>query len=346
MRWGMRATTAALVLAVATALVVELVAGPTAAHSGTASARAARVAPVLRITPVFHDRGFADPSVVSYSGGYLAISTGWRAPRAISTSPRGPWHPVRPALPTLPRWVRSPEIWAADLVKAPHGWLLYYSAIAHGRSRRCIGVAAAAHVLDNFRPVSRHALVCPKRGGVIDPSGFTERNGRRYLLYKTQGNPSTIRLVRLTRDGRHRAHGHHGRVLLRARHTIENPVLVRHHRFLVLFTSEGYFGTCDYRTTWRRSRHLFGWKHADPHSLLRRAGTRICGPGGADILTAGRKQPVVYFHGWTCGHGRRPCPHRFVLGRARRPYARRVLYAAHLRWWHAEPRVHGFIRRD
>jgi arabinan endo-1,5-alpha-L-arabinosidase len=324
------------------ALVIELMAGPTAARSGALSA--ARVAPALRITPVFHARGFADPSVVAYDGGYLAVATGWRAPRMVGASPRGPWTPVRAALPTLPRWVRSPVIWAADLVRARHGWLLYYSAVAHGRTRRCIGVATARHGLDAFRPVGRRPLVCPKRGGVIDPSAFSYRHGRRYLLYQTQGNPSTIRLLKLTRDGRHRARGHRGRVLLRARHTIENPVLVRHRRHFVLFTSEGYYGTCDYRTVWRRSMHLHRWKHAEPHSLLRRDGTRICGPGGADVLGMGRPHPVMYFHGWTCGRGRRPCPRWFLHGRVHRPYARRVLYAAHLRWRHG-PHVHGFIRR-
>ena len=300
--------------------------------------------PAQRVIPVLHQEGFADPSVVSIAGGYLAISTGFRAPRAVSSSPRGPWHPVRRALPELPRWVRSPQIWASELVRSRTGWLLYYSAVAHGRTRRCIGVATARHALDRFRPVGRRPLVCPKRGA-IDPSGFVRANGGRYLLFKTQGNPTSIRLLRLTRDGRHRGHHAHPRVLLRSRHTVENPVLVRRKRHLVLFTSEGYFGSCGYETTWRRSRNLFRWGRSEAHPLLRRSNTRICGPGGADVLTAGRKHPVLYFHGWTCGKGRRPCPARFVLDRAKRPYARRVMYAAHLRWKHGTPRVHGFIRR-
>jgi hypothetical protein len=336
MRWGVRAAKAALVTMLATALVVELAGGPTQARPAEA--------PAARVTPVFHGEVFADPSVVPYAGGYLAISTGWKAPRAVSRSPRGPWHPVSRALPELPRWVRSPQIWASDLVRTRSGWLLYYSAVAQGKTRRCIGVASARTALDPFRPIGKRPLVCP-RPGAIDPSGFTSRHGRRFLLFKTQGNPASIRLLPLTRDGRHRARHQHVRVLLRSKHTVENPVLVQHKRHLVLFTSEGYFGTCDYRTTWRRSRSLRHWGRAEPHTLLRRANTRVCGPGGADVLTAGRKHPVVYFHGWTCGHGRRPCPHRFLLGRTERPLARRVMYAAHLRWRHGKPRVHGFVRR-
>ena len=328
MRWGMRAALAALVVV----LVVEMTGGADGS-----------VVPLQRATPLIHHDRFADPSVASFSGGYVAIATGYLAPRAVSRSPRGPWHPVRRALVDLPRWVRSDQIWAPDLVQARHGWLLYYSAVAHGK-RRCIGVAAARHVLDTFRPIGRHPLVCPPQGA-IDPSGFRRSNGGRYLLFKTQGNPTSIRALRLSRDGRHRGHHARARVLFRSDHTVENPVLVRHRKHLVLFTSEGYFGSCDYRTTWRSSRHLFGWKRARPHLLLRRHNTRICGPGGADVLTAGRKQPIVYFHGWTCGHGRRPCPHRFYLGRVKRPWARRVMYAAHLHWRHGAPRVHGFVRR-
>ena len=343
MRWGNRAATARPDVGLMVLLVMVLTAGLTVVLTPDANAVRLRP-PAQRVAPVLHQQTFADPSVVTISGGYLAVATGWKAPRAVSRSPRGPWRPVSRALAELPRWVRSPQIWAPELVQARDGWLLYYSAVAHGRTRRCIGVATARSPLDEFRPVGRRPLVCPARGA-IDPSGFTRSNGGRFLLFKTQGNPTSIRLLRLTRDGRHRGHHARPRVLLRSRHTIENPVLVRHNRHLVLFTSEGYFGSCAYETTWRRSSNLFRWGRSQAHPLLRRTNTRICGPGGADVLTAGRKRPVLYFHGWTCGRGRQPCPARFVLGRSPRPYARRVMYAAHLRWRHGTPRVHGFVRR-
>ncbi len=279
------------------------------------------------MTPVF-PTGFADPSVVAYAGGYLAISTGPNVPRAVSSTPRGPWRRVRSALPELPRWARSRgrSIWASDLVRTRTGWLIYYSAPTGRGDRRCIGVAAARHALDQFHPVGRRPLVCPRRGA-IDPSGFTTRHGRRYLLFKTQGLPTSIRRLALTRDGRHRARHAQDRVLLRSRHVVENPVLVQHGRFLVLFTSEGDFASCGYRTTWRRSRSLQHLRRAAPHSLLRRGNTGVCGPGGADIVTAVHRRPVVFFHGWIGGRDRR------------------ALFAAQLRWRHGAPRVHGFIHR-
>ena len=61
MGWGIRAALAALVVA----LVVPL----------TADADAAQ-APLQRATPLLHRDRFADPSVASYSGGFVAIATG------------------------------------------------------------------------------------------------------------------------------------------------------------------------------------------------------------------------------------------------------------------------------
>ncbi len=315
MRWGSRV---ALVAALMVALVIELGGAPAQAQQAESAAKAA---------PVFRTGGFADPSVVRYDGGYLAISTGRHVQRAISRTPQGPWHRIRPALPHLPRWARSKDqaIWAADLVQTrAGGWRLYYSALVGHGLRRCIGVATAPTALDQFRPLGRRPLVCPPRGA-IDPSAFTSRRGRHYLLFKTQGLPSTIRLLPLTRDGRHRARHARSRMLLRSRHVVENPVLLQRGKSLVLLTSEGHFGDCQYRTTWRRSRTLHHLRTAHAHSLLRRANTGICGPGGADVVRGGLKHPLVFFHGWAGG--------------------RRVMYAMHLHWRHGAPRVRGFLTR-
>lgn len=329
---GMRAAAAVLMQVVATALAIALVA-ETAPAQALARTSAGRAAPVL------HSDGFADPAVARYAHGYVAVSTGSRAPRAVSASPRGPWRPAGRALASRPAWARPAAIWASDLVRTGQGWRLYFSAVARGGHRRCIGVATARRALDPFRPVGRRPLVCPPRGA-IDPSGYTGRHGRRHLLFKTQGLPTSIRMVRLTRDGRHRARGADVRVLLRSRRTIvENPVLLRRGRLHVLLTSEGSFEDCGYRTTWRRSSGLQRWSR--PRVLIGHHRSRICGPGGADV-SLGRTGQMVFFHGWTCA-GRRACPPRFHAGRPGHRHARRALYAAHLRWDDG-PRIARFVR--
>ena len=328
---GRQAAAAARMAGLVTALVVETAGGPVTA--APARAEVARQA-----SPVLHGSGFADPTVARYAHGYVAVSTGARAPRAVSRTPRGPWRPAGRALAVRPAWAKPAAIWAPDLVWTGDRWLLYFSAVKRGGAKRCIGVASARRATDPFRP-GRQPLVCPRRGA-IDPSGYTARGRGRHLVYKTQGLPTTIRIVRLTRDGRHRVKGADGRVLLRSRHTVvENPMLVRRGRLLFLLTSEGSFEDCGYRTTWRRSRTLHHWSR--PRLLLAHHGTRICGPGGAD-LSVSHHGHVVFFHGWTC-HRSRPCPARFHSGRGGHPHARRALYAAHLGWRHAAPRIGRFV---
>ena len=312
MRRGTRAAWAALMMVLAIALAL-----------GDDGAAQAERAPVLRVAPVYHRTSFPDPSVTAFARGFVATATGPFAKRAVARTAGGPWHRYRRALVRMPRWARSSLVWAPDVVRARRGWLLYYSAVATRPNRRCIGVAVARRPLDMFRPVGRRPLVCPRRGA-IDPSAYVGRRGGRYLVFKTQGLPATIRVLRLTGNGRHRAR-HAGAVLaVRSRHIVENPVVVRHGRELVLFTSEYYYGSCAYRTTWRRARTVAGLRRARVHSLLDQRHTRVCGPGGADVSRA-RHGQLVYFHGW------------------RR--SKRVLYAAHLRWRHGAPRVRGYIRR-
>src|SRR6476660_2797910 len=107
MQWGERAGHTARRLLVLTVLTTVLAAG-----LGTEATARLPSSALLRVTPVLRNHGFADPSVVAYSRGYLAVSTGIGAPRATAPTPTGPWT-VRPrALVELPGWALTDEIWA------------------------------------------------------------------------------------------------------------------------------------------------------------------------------------------------------------------------------------------
>lgn len=290
----------------------------------------------------------ADPSVVSYASGLLAISTGVRAPGAVASTASGKWHATGPLLRGLPGWVGRGSIWAADAAHVGNHWVMYYAApvkrLAH--NARCIGVAVARNPISGFDARGRKPLVCPAgahakraddrvggrgralpRAGVIDPSYF--HVGRdSYLLYRTQRTPATIRIVRLRHDGTRAAHRSHE--ILRTRQITENPVLVRHGHRYVLFTSQGYYGSCHYRTSWRSSRSLMHFPTRG-HRLLTGRQVRVCGPGGLDV--SGR---MVFFHGWVC-HGEQRCPRGQHLNR--RITARRTMYAGRLHWRHGRPHV-------
>ena len=313
--------------------------------------------------PLEHRTSAADPSVTKTGPRqYVAVATGPRVRRLVSRN-GVTWRPISPALARRPHWARpGSTIWAADLVRVRNRWLLYFAAPVRGmgRTSRCIGVAASATSTGRFRPVGRRPLVCPPAAhapraedrildrhrrrptyptiGAIDPSVFIDR-GRVYLLYKTDGTPSSIRLLPLRASGLH-ARGR-SRALLSSRGVLENPVMVRHRRWLYLFMSAGDYSRCSYSTVWRRSHRINRWRGRPQRTLLGRRSTGLCGPGGADVVVDNRAIRL-YFHGWTCG-GPRPCGDGFHKTRDRQGPVR-ALYAARLRFGKRGVRVGSFVR--
>lgn len=321
--------------------------------------------PTSRISTPRTGHAFPDPAVAAYHRGLVAVSTGPNAPRMVTKAANASWHRAGHALTRKPDWASGPGVWGADIIHVGTRWLLYFAAPVRGLGPegRCIGVAVSRTPLGGFVPVGR-PLVCPHaarkpggrrialapdrvraawsrlpRRGVIDPSVFRQGHGL-FLLYKTQGVPSTIRLVRLTDRGVHAAHASHE--LIRVRHIVENPVIVRHGKRYVLLTSEGSFAGCGYRTVWRASTHLLRWSRSRPRVLIGR-GSGVCGPGGADVVVR-HAGPVVFFHGWACGRFADRCP----TGSSPRRESRRTLYAARLVWRNGSPRLRGLPepRRD
>lgn len=341
-----RSTTLSARLFLAPVVVLAALVGLTVGAMSPADAHARMPTPV---TP----HAFADPSVLAIGTQLLAISTGAGAPGAVASSPIGRWKTTGPLLHHLPHWVGKGAIWAADAAHVGDRWLMYYSAPVRGLASgaRCIGVAISKNPTGGFDARGRKPLVCPAgakarhaddrlRGrsaslphsGVIDPSYF-HRGKKAYLLYRTQGTPATIRIVRLRHRGLRASH--HSHQILRVPHIVENPVLVhRGHRY-VLFTSQGYFGSCGYQTTWRASRSLFHFA-THGHRLLNDRRTRVCGPGGLDV-TSNR---LVFFHGWVCGGSGRGQRCRYGQHVDERHGARRTLFAGKLGWKHGRPHVH------
>jgi hypothetical protein len=313
------------------------------------------------------DAHFGDPSVAQSPRGFVAIATGGHARRSSAPSPSGPWSRAAPALAALPAWATGPALWASDLHKVGGRWLLYYAAPVSGLGAegRCIGVATSDAALGSFVPVGGRPLVCPRRAdapkgwdhvprfgqglpitGVIDPSVFVDDDDRIYLAYKTQGAPATIRLVQLTGRGTRPPRDEQGkrvrsREILRSSRTVENPALVRRGAHVVLFTSEGDYGRCRYRSTWRRSEDLWDFSASKRHTLLKQGDTGVCGPGGADVVQP-RGRTLLFFHGWLCralGPEAR-CPRRFHLERDAALKPRRAMFAARIVWTaHDRPKV-------
>jgi arabinan endo-1,5-alpha-L-arabinosidase len=314
--------------------------------------------------PVLTYRGFADPTVVRYSGGYVGVSTGPWAPRAVAPTAGGQWQDIESALLNPPVWATSPRIWAPDLVRIGSTWVLYFSAEAGGigSGGRCIGAAVAASPVQPFIPQGR-PLVCPARAdastaydtipragsglpskGAIDPEAYQDGDGTRYLMYRTQGTPSSIRIVELPGNGKAKGPGRKSVELARSRGVIENPSLLKRHGKYVLMTSEGYFGTCGYTSTWRRSKDLLDWSGSRRQVLLDYAGNGLCGPGGVDLIKGGSDAPLAYFHAWTCPELGTNCPTGHDYDRDHVYGAQRSLFGMVLRWTaHDAPRIASYV---
>lgn len=318
---------------------------------------------ILGAQPVGSYRGFADPTVARYPGGWVSIVTGPSAPRAVASQPGGPWQNVPSALTIQPSWAVSNRIWAPDLVQVNGLWLLYFSAevAGLGLDGRCIGVAIATDPTQTFVPDER-PLVCPRqaasppaydkvkrrgrdlpKSGVIDPDLFQDRGGKRYLLYRTQSTPSTIRIVKLPRSGRPEGKAR-SKELVRRGGVIENPTMLRRGRQYVLLTSEGDFGECRYKTTFRRSAKIRDWSRAKRQVLVDTRKSGLCGPGGADLGRGSAGEPLVFFHAWTCPELGGNCPGGRNYGRDNIYDARRSLFAAQLRFTSRQsPRIKAYV---
>lgn len=284
--------------------------------------------------PVYAPAGnsFADPSVVSNGGQFYGMATGSHVPSAMGDIATGPWTSQGPALTAKPSWATSGVMWAPDLERiSANAWVLYFAAPVEGlgAGQRCIGAATASSPLGPFTPVAGGPLVCPglantptpgdpvpnrpiTNAGVIDPSGFEDSDGTRFLLYKTQQLPSSLRIVRLNAAGTHVAAGATSRQLLRSDRIVENPVVVKRGGAYILFASRGPYNQCSYETIWMRAPGLGtnAFNTVTQHPLLTRGSTDgVCGPGGGDIAAALDGGQRLFFHGWLCGSS--PCPSGF-----------------------------------
>ncbi|MGK5741190.1 family 43 glycosylhydrolase [Micromonospora sp. URMC 103] len=261
---------------------------------------------------------FPDPDVIKVGGTYYAYSTNnghGNVPVATATSLTGPWTRRPDALPTLGAWANGGLTWAPDVsARADGRYLLYYTARSRAVGRQCLGAAVATSPLGPFTPVGTGPLVCNgAEGGDIDASSFVDGDGRRYLLYKDDGNaigqPTSLWLQGVAADG---VTLQGGRVeLLRNDRPeeagiIEAPVLTRVGARYVLFYSLGGYGGDGYQTSYATATSLTGPYTKAYRSLLTTASTdgAVRGPGGADVVREAGGDHIV-FHGWINNYGAR-----------------------------------------
>ncbi|KAI5246613.1 Arabinanase/levansucrase/invertase [Aureobasidium subglaciale] len=148
---------------------------------------------------------FPDPSIIKVNGTWYAFATHTRGTnikiQVAKSSNFEDWSIIKnadgsqfDALPVLPVWVRMANYltWAPDVQQLDDGsFIMYYSATTAARpdgSKHCVGAATSPSILGPYTGLP-DALFCPlSKGGAIDAAGFKDRDGRRYVVYKVDGN--------------------------------------------------------------------------------------------------------------------------------------------------------------
>lgn len=135
---------------------------------------------------------FPDPTFIEVNGTYYAFATNngkSNVPRAVSHDFLS-WEPTAgDALPKIPAWSGG-GVWAPDVVQLDDGsFLMYFAASSlQDQSKHCIGTATSKQVTGPYEPMDQ-PFACPlAQGGAIDPAGFRDADGSRWVVYKIDAN--------------------------------------------------------------------------------------------------------------------------------------------------------------
>lgn len=266
-----------------------------------------------------HD--FPDPAVLAVGGNYYAYSTASRygnqirhVPVARSTSLNGTWTDLGDALPDMPPWVAktgaAATVWAPEVAARSDGsYILYFTARSAAQNVQCIGVAVAAAPQGPFRSSATAPLVChPEDHDSIDPSAFTDSDGKQYLLYSSGRTNSTIWLQQVSVDGMTPIGVR--RLLIKAdrpeeAHIVEAPAMVKHGAKYVLFYSGNAFNSGNYFVNYATADSLagpfvkFNGQFLNKNTL----GAKYTNPGGEDVVP-GWTRDYLIFHAYTAPNQR------------------------------------------
>lgn len=261
------------------------------------------------------DADFPDPDVLVVGGTYYAYATNSPAAHVqLATSPDARTWTVSSTnpLPTLPSWASPGKTWAPDVSQPRPGvFVMYVVVAATSPGLQCIAVATSSSPEGPFAPAGTGPIVCPeKEGGAIDPATFVDTDGKRYLVWKNDGNcchlDTWLQIAPLSEDGLTLTGAPTKLVKQTAAwegSLVEAPTLVHHGTSYVLLYSANNYGDGSYATGYATSSALLGpyRKHDTPLLSTESSHDRFVGPGGQDVVTTADGQDLLVFHSWAPG---------------------------------------------
>ena len=201
-------------------------------------------------------------------------------------------------------------------------FVMYYSARhANATKFHCVSAATSKNVTGPYTPLP-NPLICPlTQGGAIDPDGFRDVDGSRYIVYKVDGNslnpitkttnPTPLMLQQVNEDDGYTLVGSPTQLLDRGPQDgplIEAPSLMRAADLTgkipvyVLFYSSNVFTTKHYDVAYATSTNGIKGPFTKSIQPLLSTGDNngtLFGPGGMDVGVGGQK--VVFHSGYDGG---------------------------------------------
>jgi beta-xylosidase len=289
-------------------------AAATGADSTDAGSTGGTDGPTTEYTPVI-DQDFPDPDTLLVGDTYWAYATqprsGAQNVQSATSTDLETWTlRDEDVLPELPAWAVTGKTWAPEVTAlgGGRGYAIYFTTTHADSGRQCIGVGLGKGPEGPFRSPAPKPLICPlDQGGAIDAGSFLDDDGKRWLLWKNDGNccgfDTWLYLQQLSPDGQ--------RLVTKPRRLIkqdqpwegnlvEAPTLWKHDATYYLLYSANDYAGADYATGYATATSITGPYRKAPEPLLATEpleGAAI-GPGGQDILTGKDGRDRIVFHDW------------------------------------------------
>jgi xylan 1,4-beta-xylosidase len=286
------------------ALLIALPLATAIAAAGAGQTQTASKAAASYSNPVLAG-DYPDPSVIRVGRDYWATAT------------TSQWAPIFPLLHStdLVNWesrgavFQTPPSWSAGSYWAPEisadggRFFVYYTA-RKKEGPLCVAVADAARPEGPY--TDRGALVCQEAGS-IDAVAVRDENGRRYLVWKEDGNsrklPTLLWAQPLSDDGV-RLVGEKTEILRNEApweaHLVEGPYILRRGDWFYLFYSaDACCGRrCNYKLGVARSRRLLGpWERFPGNPILAGNEQWKC-PGHGTIVQDQAGRTYLLYHAY------------------------------------------------
>lgn len=263
------------------------------------------------INPVI-DQDFPDPDILKVGDTYYAYATNagsYNIQMAQSTDLVN-WQLLGDPLPQLPAWARKGFTWAPEVTTSADGntYIMYFTARDDASDKQCIGAATSDKPEGPFEGAGDKAFICQADiGGSIDASSFVDDDGKRYVLWKNDGNCCNalvhLYLQEVSDDGL-TLEGQPAQLITNDQwwegRLVEAPTLWKHEGKYHLFYSANHYAGADYTTGYAVADAATGpyTKQEKPFMATDFENGATIGPGGQDIVIDKEGETWIAFHSW------------------------------------------------